>query len=291
MTRWAVAVVCITLGCARARAAQDPSAPASAADGPCPKGERPMSEHRDLWMRAMEFERRDQWAEAEAALARAEELAPDFANYAFRHAYVLIKLAEVTRDAAPKLALYRRAINPLRRCIEIDPAFAECDNFLGEALLATHQTRGALQHYDAAIRKDPTIGYFYPPYADALIALKLYDAAERVLQEGLRVVPATGQNQSLLYDLYILTFMIEQVRDDKKGMVRAMEHAMAAGLDRPEVLFNLGSTYAILTPPDPRGRELLARFLTETCHGPLASKFTDQCEVARVLVDRLAPNR
>lgn len=186
------------------------------------------------------------------------------------------------------LGAHQRAIEPLRRCLEADPAFAKCHHFLAEALQATQRMQAALEHYDAAIRADPTVPYFYPPYVEALVVVKQWDAAARVASEGMRVLPTTEDARPHLYALHVLSFQVFQARDDRDGMVQALEKAHAvAGDDHPLILFNLGSTYAISTPPDPRARELLDKFFRRVCRGAAAAKYAEQCHTTQLLLHRL----
>lgn len=289
----ALCVLWTVLGCAPAA---PPTSLPSAASGraqapdPCPGADASEADHRELFEQAKALENKELWTELEATLARAEELAPGFANYSFKRGHALIKLAETTTDPKARPSFYAQAIPPLRRCLASDPGYAECHHFLAEALLATKQVQAALEHYDRAIRRDATVAYFYPPYAEALIALKEYDAAARVIGEGVRLIPTTEGSRGHLYALHVLSFMVHQARDDRAGMIQALETAFAVDGERhPEMLFNLGSMYVTATPPDPRGREFMGRFFKRVCRGAAASKFADQCEVAQQLLRKLPP--
>lgn len=285
-------VSCVALGCAPGAPLAAPQAGAQSSVGAtpaCPRAdERPG--HHELWEQAKALEKQEQWAEMAATLARAEGLAPGFATYSYKQGYALVRVAEMATDRAARKSSYDQAAKALRRCLATDPAFAECHHFLAEALQATKQMQAALEHYDRAIRADPTVPYFYPPYADALVALTQYDAASRVVSEGVRALPVTERNRPHLYGLHLLAFLVHQARGDRAGMLQAMEAANAVdGDSHPEMLFNLGSTYATGTPPDPRGRELLSGFVRRVCRGAAAAKYADQCEIAQALLMKSSP--
>ncbi len=280
------------VGCAPAAPPSSP--PPSAASGgaqtneACPEPDAAEASHQELSEQAKTLENKELWAELEATVARAEEATPGFATYSFKRGYALIKLAETTTDPTARASFYEQAIPPLRRCLASDPGYAECHHFLAEALLATKQVQAALEHYDRAIRRDPFVAHFYPPYAEALIVVKEYDAAARVVAEGVRLIATTEGNRGQLYALHVLSFMVHHARDDRAGMIQALETASAVDGERhPEILFNLGSMYATATPPDPRAREFLGRFFKRVCRGAAASKFADQCEAAQQLLRKL----
>ncbi len=241
--------------------------------------------HRILWKLAVAYEKKEDWDKMASTLARAVQVAPDFANYWFKRGYALVKQAEAGNKDA-----YQEAKEPLKKCIEKDPNLAECYHFLGEAQLWSEDTQDALANYTKAIEHDPTKAYFYPPLADTYITLKFYDEAHKVLQEGTRVLQPgeEGVNNSL-YGMYVLMFQVSQAKDDKAGMVAAMEKAQeVAGDKHPEIAFNLGSTYAVMDPPQKeKAVRLLSSFSKRACRGANANKFKEQCETSSTLIQQL----
>src|SRR5690606_26263530 len=241
--------------------------------------------HRSLWKLAVAYEKKEDWDKMASTLARAVQVAPDFANYWFKRGYALVKQAEAGNKDA-----YQEAKEPLKKCIEKDPNLAECYHFLGEAQLWSEDTQDALANYTKAIEHDPTKAYFYPPLADTYITLKFYDEAHKVLQEGTRVLQPgeEGVNNSL-YGMYVLMFQVSQAKDDKAGMVAAMEKAQeVAGDKHPEIAFNLGSTYAVMDPPQKeKAVRLLSSFSKRACRGANANKFKEQCETSSTLIQQL----
>jgi len=145
-------------------------------------------------------------------------------------------------------------------------------------------------NYSKAIEHDPAVPYFYPPLAEAYNTFKLYDQAAAVLKEGTSLVPPGNErNDKALYGMYILLFQSAQAKDDKASMVAAMEKAQqVAGEGHPEISFNLGSTYAVMEPPQKdKALRLLNSFTKGACRGGNAKKFKDQCATANGLIQKL----
>lgn len=240
--------------------------------------------HLILWKLAVAYEKKEDWDKLASTLSRAVQIAPDFANYWFTRGYALIRQAENGNPDA-----YEQAKEPLKKCIEKDPNYAECYHFLGEAYLWTDNEQEALSAYTKAIEHDPTKAYFYPPLAELYINLRLYKEAEAVVSEGTRLVPQSQENNPNLYGMHILQFEAAQARGDKAGMVAAMEQAQqVAGDTHPEISFNLGSTYAVMDPPQKeKAVRLLKSFNKRACRGANATKFKEQCETSAALVQKL----
>ncbi len=258
----------------------------------CPRPEKRRSAGA-LWQRARKLERAERWAEAEAVLARGEELAPRDARFPADRGYVQVRLAEATADRQQQSKYFESSKASLRMCLREDPNYAECHHFLGEAALATGDPQTALDEYAKAIRIDPDTSWFYPPLAEELIALKKYDTARAVIDAGTHRFTPSDRTRSSLYGLYVLSFQVHQAKGDSAGMIRAMERARGVGeAQHPEILFNLGSTYAVQTPPD-RDRALadLEAFVQRVCHSAGTEKFRDQCQVASALIQKLTSAR
>jgi tetratricopeptide (TPR) repeat protein len=240
--------------------------------------------HRIIWKLAVAYEKKEDWDKLASTLARAVQVAPQYANYWFKRGYALIKQAEAGNPDA-----YAQAKEPLTKCIEKDPNYAECYHFLGEANLWTDDVQPAIDNYTKAIEHNPTEAYFYPPLAETFIIFKLYGEAQQILQEGTRLVPPSEKNNPNLYGMYILTFQVAQSKDDKATMVASMEKAQElAGESHPEIAFNLGSTYAVMEPPQKeKALRLLNSFTKRACRGANASKFKEQCETSSALIQKL----
>jgi tetratricopeptide (TPR) repeat protein len=244
------------------------------------------SNHLIFWKLANAYQKKEDWDKMASTLARAQQIAPEFANYAYKRGLALMqKAAQGNPDA------YEEAKQPLQKCIDTDPNFAECYHELGSANLWTDHEQQALDNWTKAIEHDPTKSYFYPPLADLLIALKLYDQAGAVLREGTRVVqPEDDEAKKNLYYMYVLLSMVSQAKGDQASMVSALEKANeVAGDKNPEIGFNLGSTYAVMKPPQKeKAVRLLNSFSKRVCKGAQAAeKFKDQCATANDLIQKL----
>jgi len=242
------------------------------------------SNHRITWKLAQAYEKKEDWEKLAATLSRATQMAPQFANYWFTRGYALVKQAEAGNPDA-----YEEAKEPLKRCIEKDPNYAECYHFLGEAYLWTKDEQNALDSYTKAIEHGPSVGYFYPPLGELYITFKFYKEAEAVLKEGSRIVQPGEKNNNHLYAMYVLLFQTAQSRNDKPAMVASMERAeQLAGDSHPEISFNLGSTYAVMEPPQKeKALRLLNSFQKRACRSAKASKYKEQCETASALIQKL----
>ncbi|MFC1642677.1 tetratricopeptide repeat protein [Myxococcota bacterium] len=241
--------------------------------------------HRILWKLATAYEKKEDWEKMASTLALAAQQAPEFANYYFKRGLGLVQLAEA--GAAEK---YEEAKAPLQKCVEKDANLAECYHFLGESHEWTDNLQGALENYFKAIQHDPSVAYFYPPVAELLVTLKLYDEAEKVLKEGARLVTPGEKTKNNLYSIYVLLFAVAQAKNDKPGMLVAMERAKeVAGEAHPEIGFNLGSTYAVMDPPrKDKALRLLKSFAARACRSRSAVKFKQQCETAQSLIQQMS---
>ncbi len=241
--------------------------------------------HRILKKLANAYEKKEDWEKMASTLARAVQVAPDYADYWFKRGYALIQQADNGNPEA-----YEGAKEPLKNCIAKDPNLAECYHFLGHASLWTDDVQNAVNNYSKAIEHDPTVAYFYPPLGELYVVLKMYGEAEKVLKEGSRINQPSEKNNSNLYGMHLLLFQVAQARDDKPGMLAAMENANeVAGDAHPEITFNLGSTYAVMDPPrTEKAAQLLKNFTKRACRGQAAAKFKEQCETAQSLIQKLA---
>ncbi len=240
--------------------------------------------HRIVWKLAKAYEKKEDWDKMASSLSRAVQIAPDFANYWFKRGYALVKQAEGGNPDA-----YEEAKEPLKKCIEKDPNYSECYHFLGEASLWTNDEQSALDNYTKAIEHNPTQAYYYPPLGELLITFKFYKEAGQVLKEGTRIIPPGEKTNNHLYAMYVLRFQVAQAGDDKAEMVASMEKAQeVAGDSHPEISFNLGSTYAVMDPPQKeKAARLLKSFVKRACRSAKASKFKEQCETANSLIQKL----
>jgi tetratricopeptide (TPR) repeat protein len=240
--------------------------------------------HRILWKLANAYEKKEDWDKMASTLSRAVQVAPDFANYWYKRGLALNMQAENGNPDA-----YEQAKEPLKKCIEKDPNLAECYFLMAESLLWTDDEQGALQNYTKAIEHDPRVGFFYPPLAELYLTFKFPGEAEQVLKQGTQLVQPNEKNAPKLYGMYILLAQVAQLKNDKAGQLAAMEQAEKfAGETHPEFAFNLGSTYAVMDPPQKeKAVRLLNQFTKRVCRGAGATKFKEQCESTSSLLQKL----
>jgi tetratricopeptide (TPR) repeat protein len=240
--------------------------------------------HQIFWKLSKAYQKKEDWDQMASTLARASQVAPTFANYWYYRGFALTQKA-----AGGNPDSWEEAKAPLQKCIETDPNFAECYHELGAALWWTGDDQGALENYSKAIEHDPTVAYFYPPMGELLVALKFYDEAETILKEGTRIVPPTEKSANNLYGMYVLLSQVYQARNDIGNMVSVLEKANeVAGESHPEISFNLGSTYAVMKPPQKeKAIRLLNSFNKRACRGKNAEKYKDQCATSSDLVQKL----
>jgi tetratricopeptide (TPR) repeat protein len=241
--------------------------------------------HRILWKLAVAYEKKEDWEKMASTLSRAVQLAPDFANYWYKRGNALIMQAEGGNPDA-----FGQAMEPLKTCIQKDPNLAECYHLLGEAYEMTGDEQSAVQFYTQAIEHDSTKAFFFGPLADLYLTYKLYNEAEKVASEGLRVVPNNQKNAPGLYNLAVLLGKAAQMKGDKQAHLAAVEKSeQFVGDDsHPDMAFNLGSTYATLDPPQKeKALRLLNQFTKRTCRSGNAAKWKEQCEQTASLIQKL----
>jgi tetratricopeptide (TPR) repeat protein len=244
------------------------------------------SNHRILWKLANAYHKQEEWDKMASTLARASQIAPEFANYLYLRGYALIKIAEGGNPDA-----WQEAKEPLKQCIEKDPNYAECYHWLGSAMLYTDNEQAAIENYSKAIERDPTIPYFYPALGEVYLSLRFYNEAEKVLKEGARLIPPTEGTANALYGIYTLLSNVHQAKGDDDARLADLEKANEiGGTSHPEISFNLGSTYAVMKPPKKeKALRLLKAFNTRACKSAdAAKKYKDQCAISSDLVQKLS---
>ena len=241
------------------------------------------SEPRILWKLALAYEKTEDWAHMEATLARATELAPNVAHYAFKQGYAWMMQGPSDRAA------FERAKGPLQRCVALDPNLAACHFLLAAAYLWSDQNELALREYSLAIEHDPERGSLYPPLVELYHDFGLHEQAEQVAKEGTRVVARSAKTSAALFALEMYLANAARTKGDaagqRAGLTRALEDLSD---EHPELAFELGAAYAALEPPDKaRASQLLIQFSKSVCRSHAAAKFKEQCEQAQATLQRL----
>ncbi len=240
------------------------------------------SNHRIMFKLAMAYRKKEAWDKVASTLARATQIAPKFANYWFERGYALVQVAEKAKTKSA----WEEAKEPLNRCISADPNFAQCYHELGTVMLHLDNEQEALENYTKAVQRRPSEAQFFPPLADLYIRLDYFSQAEQVLKEGLAV---TRGDDKAKFGMYVLLSMVHQAKNDLNGMVTALEDAnRMGGAEHPEILYNLGSTYAVLNPPKKtQAIQMLQQFTLRACKGGKSEKYKEQCEQSQALVAKL----
>jgi tetratricopeptide (TPR) repeat protein len=240
--------------------------------------------HKILGKLAAAYQKKEQWDKVASTCAKAEKIAPKFANYYFLHGYAL------KQQAVKGPVGWGDAKGPLEETIKLDPNIADAHFELGEVFLHLDDEASALQAYTKAISTKPDNLAFYGPLADLYIRLNYVEQAEQVLTQGLSFAKEGDKSlfalHSLLGDIY------DRKRDLSKAVAEYESAKKACGqcneAGQQIAFFNLGAAYASLSPP--RKSEAMAQlqsFQKMICKGAAAQRYQDQCTQAQQLATKL----
>lgn len=243
--------------------------------------------HKIFFKLAKAYEKKEEWDKVASTMAHATTIAPKYANYWFVRGRALVN------QARKKTVPWEEAKEPLQKCVENDPNYADCYFLLGEVFLYTDDEQKALDNYNKAVEHDPTKIGFYDTLADLYIRLGYTKEAEQVLKEGKAFVKADDKTEAKdVYGMHVLLANVYQDRGSLPEAVTELEAAKAvAPADGPEsvqILWNLGSSYASLNPP--RSAEAIAMlkgFSARACKGAKAASYKTECEATQTLVSKL----
>lgn len=238
--------------------------------------------HEIIYMLATTYKKKEEWEKVASTLTRATQAAPEYANYWYERGYALVQIA----SKAKQKSSWEEAKEPLVKCIETDPNYAHCYFELALVELFLDNEQSALENYTKAIQHKPDEASFYAPLADLYLRLDYFDQAKAVLNEGIKFAPDEGKSK---FNMYVLLANVHQFQDDMAGMVKALETAnKIGGKENPEILFNLGSTYAVMDPPKKsQAIQMLKKFQARACKGGKALKYKEQCEQSMALIAKL----
>jgi tetratricopeptide (TPR) repeat protein len=232
---------------------------------------------------ARAYRKKEDWTGAAAALERATARTPGFANLWFERGYALEQLAK--KGTLP----WAEVRAPFERCVAVDPNFADCHQELGEVLLRLDDETGALKSYTRAVQADPAEARRYAPLAALYLALDRIAEAHTVLEQAKAFSKAGDKG---LISIHILSASVHDARGETAAMVSDLEDAMRAAdpgsMERNQLLFSLGSAYAMMKPP--RSQEslaLLKSYNSMVCKSFKAATYRAECEVTATLISRL----
>jgi len=241
--------------------------------------------HRIMFKLATAYKKKEVWEKVASTLARATQVSPKFATYWYERGYALVQVAEKAKSRSA----WEEAKDPLLKCIEADPNYAECYHELGTVMLFLDSEQDALDNFTKAVQHRPSIGYFYPPLADLYQRLDYWDQAEGVLKGGIDVVKDDDKAKVVMYQMLAPVY---QQKNNMDAMIQTLEAAnKLGGAEHPEILFNLGSSYAKLNPPKKtQALQMLKNFFARACKSGKSEKYKEQCEQTNALIAQLGGN-
>ncbi len=237
--------------------------------------------HRIFYKLARAYKKKEEWDKTASTLARATDLAPTFANYWFERGFAL------EQQARKKAISYEECKEPFKKCIEADPNKDECYDHLANAYLWTDDEQKALMNFTRAIEHRPDNIYYYWHLADLYINLNYLKEAEQVLKAAKQMAKPGDMR---LFNVHQLLATIYRDHENYDAMVVELEAAKALDVkgEHPEILFNLGATYAKLRPPrKAEALQMLKGFVARACRSRKGEAYKNECEQAMSLQQAL----
>jgi tetratricopeptide (TPR) repeat protein len=244
-----------------------------------------------LWKASRAYEKKEDWEQVVATLARASRLAPQVPWYWRWQGNALVELARAGKPGA-----YEAAREPLSRCLAVDPKLAECAFLLGEVEEWADHAQAAAERYTRAIQLDSGQARYYAALAALYRVFKQASEAERVLVEGMEKLQPSPRNLPILARMSVSLAQLSAARHDEQASRHWLDQAERyADENSPEVAYEVGSLYAIAsaTPTSDaasdrdKGRRILNQFVRRICRGSAAAKFKEQCELSAIMVQML----
>ena len=233
---------------------------------------------------ATAYQNKEKWDSVVSTCAKAEKLAPTYANYFFLHGYAL------EQQAIKGPTSWADAKEPLMQAIKLDPNLADSYFELAEVLLHMDDEQGALQNYTLAIEKKPDELSFYGPPADLYIRLGFVDQAEQLLREALGFAK---DGDKAVFAIHSLLGEVQEIKGNASGAITEFETARKACGQCNEkgqqiAFFNLGAAYSRAIPPRKNEAiQQLTAFSKTICRGGAAKRFEDECTQAQEIVKQL----
>ena len=237
-----------------------------------------------LWKLALAYHKKEDWAKDAVTCAKAESIAPTFANFFFEHGYAL------EQAAVKGPTTWAEAREPLQQAIAKDPNMAQAYEELAEVLSHMDDDQGALQNYTKAIELKPDELQYYPRLADLYGRLGYEDREEQVLREALTFAKPGDKH---LFTIHSMIGDIDETKHNVAGAITEFEAAkkvcgMCTEPGQPIIYFALGMAYADVQPP--RKNEAIQQFQSfqkVICRGGAAARYAEQCTQAQDVVRRL----
>ena len=237
-----------------------------------------------LWKLALAYHKKEDWAKDAVTCAKAESIAPSFANFYLEHGYAL------EQEAVKGPTSWAEAKEPLQQAIAKDPNLAQAYEELAEVASHLDDEQGALQNYTKALEIKPDELQFYPPLADLYLRLGYQDRAEQVLREALSFAKEGDKH---LFAVHSFIGSIDEAKQNMAGAITEYEAAKKACGQCNEpgqqiAYFNLGVAYAEVQPPRKNEAiQQLQSFSKIVCRGAAAARYADQCSQTQEFVKKL----
>jgi len=241
------------------------------------------SNHRIIYGLARAYEQKEEWENVSSTLARAISVAPTNAMYLYTQGYALVQVARKAKQRSS----WEEAKEPLMKCVQADPRYSDCYFELGWTMLFLDDEQSSLENFSKAIQHAPNEGSYYAPLVDLYIKLDRFAEAKAVAEQGAKFA---AEGTKARFNMYVLLATVHQATKDMAAMVEALETAnRIGGAENPEILFNLGSTYAVMDPPKKaQAAQMLKQFQARACKSASAQKYKDQCEQTAALLVKVA---
>jgi tetratricopeptide (TPR) repeat protein len=253
------------------------------------------SNHRILWKLALAYHKKEAWADDALTCAKAQKVAPTFANYFFEQGYA------IKQQAVKGPTSWSEAKSPLEQAIKLDPGLSDPYEDLGDVLYHLDDEQGALQNYTKAIEVKPDQLGYYVSLAQLYFDLGRFEQAAQVAREGL-----TFQNEGMnttpdgqqkahnaLFSLHTFLGGIAEAKGDVSTEITEYEAAKKAcgqctDPGQQIAFLDLGAAYSHATPPRKNeGIQQLQAFSKIVCRGAAAARYADQCQYAQDVAKKL----
>ncbi len=253
------------------------------------------SNHRILWKLAMAYHKKEAWSDDALTCAKAQKIAPTFANYFFEQGYAL------KQQAVKGPTSWTEAKSPLEQAIKLDPGLSDSYEDLGDVLYHLDDEQAALQNYTKAIEVRPDQLGYYVALAQLYFDLGRTDQAEQVAREGVNFqnegMNATTEGQikakNQLFNLHTLLGGVYEGRGNVPAEITEYEAAKKSCGNCTEpgqqiAFLDLGAAYSHATPPRKNeGIQQLQNFSKIVCRGAAAARYADQCQYAQDVAKKL----
>lgn len=124
-----------------------------------------------------------------------------------------------------------------RRALEIDGPNLRAYQMLGELALQAGDVPEALQNFDAALKIDPDQADIYLAMAEANARIRDYDAAEKVMEDALLIIPLPGA------PLYFYLGQLYELGGNDRKAVRAYEDGLVLDPKRAEYYMRIAALH------------------------------------------------